>query len=139
MSSFKADSTLSFTKTFSIKSKIILYVKSGSPFNKNPLIVAASPVIWSVKKAASLFGIGLALYRDEEEQNYFNAISFEDPWTDELKTEYAEQIKYLEDYKANNGVSEEELNVLISQLTGQPIATPDTINYIIEYLTAAQQ
>ena len=93
----------------------------------------------ALKKAASLFGIGLALYRDEEEQNYFNAISFEDPWTDELKTEYAEQIKYLEDYKANNGVSEEELNVFISQLTGQPIATPDTINYVVEYLTAAQQ
>lgn len=93
----------------------------------------------ALKKAASLFGIGLELYRDEEEQSYFNSISFEDPWTDELKAEYATQLAYLEEYKTNNNVSEEELNAFVSQLTGQPMATPETINYIVEYLQAALQ
>lgn len=93
----------------------------------------------ALKKAASLFGVGLALYRDEEEQAYFNSISFEDPWTDELKAQYADKLKVIEDYKENNGVSDVELNNYIEQVTGYPIVIPDTIDYIIECLTAATQ
>lgn len=93
----------------------------------------------ALKKAASLFGIGLALYRDEEEQNYFNAISFEDPWTDELREEFKTELDYLEAYRTNNNISEEDMNVFIQQLTAQPIATPETIKYIVEYLENALQ
>lgn len=92
----------------------------------------------ALKKAASLFGIGLALYRDEEEQAYFNSISFEDPWTDELKVQYADKLQVIEDYKASKSVSDAEMNTYIEQITGYPIVIPETIDYIIECLTAAQ-
>lgn len=92
----------------------------------------------ALKKAASLFGIGLELYRDEEEQAYFNSISFEDPWTPELKEKYADKLKVIEDYKTSTGVSDTELNAYIEQVTGYPIVIPETLDYIIECLTAAQ-
>lgn len=92
----------------------------------------------ALKKAASLFGIGLELYRDEEQQAYFNSINFEDPWTEELKQQYKEQLQYIEDYKASTGVSDADLNVYIEQVTGYPIAIPETIDYIVEQLSAAQ-
>lgn len=92
----------------------------------------------ALKKAASLFGIGLELYRDEEEKAYFNSISFEDPWTDDLRSQYAEQFEYIESYKAATGVSEADLNVYIEQVTGYPIVIPETIDYIVEQLKTAQ-
>lgn len=42
----------------------------------------------ALKKAASLFGIGAQLYRDEDEQAFFEAINYEDPWTDDLLAEF---------------------------------------------------
>lgn len=92
----------------------------------------------ALKKAASLFGIGLELYRDEEEKAYFSTISFEDPWTDDLRAKYAEQLQYIEDYKTSTGVSDADLNVYIEQVTGYPMVIPDTIDYIVEQLVAAQ-
>lgn len=92
----------------------------------------------ALKKAASLFGIGLELYRDEEEKAYFNSISFEDPWTDDLRAQYAEQFAYIESYKTATGVSDADLNVYIEQVTGYPIVIPETIDYIVEQLKAAQ-
>lgn len=92
----------------------------------------------ALKKAASLFGIGLELYRDEEEKAYFSSITFEDPWTDDLKAKYAEQLQYIEDYKASTGVSDADLNVYIEQVTGYPMVIPETIDYIVEQLVAAQ-
>lgn len=92
----------------------------------------------ALKKAASLFGIGLALYRDEEEQFYFNSLSFEDPWTDALKAQYATQLQFIEEYKKNYKVSDKELNDYIKQITRYPIAVPETIDYIVECLSAVQ-
>ena len=49
----------------------------------------------ALKKAASLFGIGLELYRNDNEKAYFYEINYEDPWTDELIAEKQEQRDYL--------------------------------------------
>src|SRR5574344_381771 len=35
----------------------------------------------AIKKAASLMGIGAQLYRDSDTQAYFEALSYQDPWT----------------------------------------------------------
>lgn len=90
----------------------------------------------ALKKAASLFGIGLALYRKEEEQQYFNAMNFEDPWTDELRAKYANELKEIEEYKTANKVSDEALNEYIEQITGYPIVIPRTIDFVLECLRA---
>ena len=65
----------------------------------------------ALKKAATLFGIALELYRDPSEANYFFA-SNEDLftiWTDELKEQYKEEFEYLDKICELNGYSLDDL------------------------------
>ena len=70
----------------------------------------------ALKKAATLFGIALELYRDPSEANYFFA-SNEDLftiWTDELKEKYKEEFEYLDKICELNGYSLDDLAYWIS-------------------------
>ena len=59
----------------------------------------------ALKKAATLFGVALELYRDPEEEQHFQEINEEvfNVWTDELKEQYAEQFKYIDSICTLNG------------------------------------
>lgn len=88
----------------------------------------------ALKKAASLFGIGLDLYRDENEQAYFDEISYEDPWTDEAKAKYANELDLLYNYQTNSGYNDEDFAELIMSVLGTYVVSPDNIEYLINTL-----
>lgn len=49
----------------------------------------------ALKKAASLFGIGAQLYRDDKEQSYFESRIGESYWDDEMKSRYEDEWSYI--------------------------------------------
>lgn len=92
----------------------------------------------ALKKAASLLGIGLELYRNEEQMEYFNDLNYEDPWTDEAKEQKAEQLAYIKNYMQECEVSQEQLLDYLYQITdGDTNLTPDNIDLLIESLQSA--
>lgn len=70
----------------------------------------------ALKKAASLFGIGLELYRGEEEQAYFNQISMPIVWTEEKIAE-SQDWAILEGIAKENGWSLDDLDYYVAELT----------------------
>jgi hypothetical protein len=95
----------------------------------------------ALKKAASLFGIGLELYRGEEEQEYFEAMNYEDPWTDEMKTLYATEREYINDLIENQGLEVADLDDMMLEFSEGAIAlleyvTPDIISSFVEFIKA---
>lgn len=53
----------------------------------------------ALKKAASLFGIAAQLYRDENEQFFYESINYVDPWADEeVYAAHAEEREYIKNY-----------------------------------------
>lgn len=94
----------------------------------------------ALKKAASLFGIGLELYRNESEQAYFDIINYEDPWTDEAKETFKDQLAFIEDYKTTNGVDDDAWAEFVGQVTGDSyLVTPDNIIGIVQYIAEAME
>lgn len=92
----------------------------------------------ALKKAASLFGVGLQLYRKEEEQYYFDVINYEDPWTDEMKETYANELQYIDDYKQKYKVTDEAFDTFVGQVTqNTTMITPDNIEYIVNYIRSS--
>ena len=97
----------------------------------------------ALKKAATLFGIALELYREPVEENYFQEIT-EDLfviWTDELKEEYKEQFEYINAICDLNGYSLEDLAYWIVQASDGEAQTiermkPIYMNTFIEVLKA---
>lgn len=74
-------------------SKVII----GGASEQDSIFKAASTD--ALKKAASMLGIGLQLYRDENELSYFKDIDYTDPWTDKLREEYATEWNFIETFK----------------------------------------
>ena len=88
----------------------------------------------AIKKAASYFGIGLELYRDEDEQIYFESMDYEDPWTPEETSIHAEELKELNDYVTKYELDQEWLSQASEALTGNPAITPSNIADVIKYI-----
>lgn len=63
----------------------------------------------ALKKAASLLGIGASLYRDEEEQAYWDELNYVDPWTDEEMEKHKDDFEYLKKLK-EAGYTDKELD-----------------------------
>lgn len=92
----------------------------------------------ALKKAASLFGIGLSLYRNENEQAYFDTINYEDPWADVNIDDYKEFFDYIEEYKATYGVDDNAFAEFVGQVTQTTYElTPDNIETIVNYIKEA--
>lgn len=95
----------------------------------------------ALKKAATLFGIALELYRDPSEANYFFT-SNEDLftiWTDELKEQYANEFGYLNALCDLNGYSLDDLAYWITIVTNGKASSinnmaPDYMETLIETL-----
>lgn len=92
----------------------------------------------ALKKAASLFGIGLELYRDEGEQEYFEELNYVDPWNDETNAEFEEELNYIRNYMEEYKVDEANVSEIIAYITeGKsnrllPENIVQTVNYIKE-------
>ena len=96
----------------------------------------------ALKKAATLFGIALELYRkDPAEQEYFEEVNEElfSPWTDELVEQYKEQFDYIHQILELNGYTVENLNYWVVQATDEQYTSlvsmdPSYMNNFIDVL-----
>lgn len=92
----------------------------------------------ALKKAASLLGIGLELYRNENEQYYFDELNYEDPWTDEIMEQYKKELEFLSNYRKEYEVTDEELSQLVLDVTGTTYdIIPDNIVEVVDYIKSA--
>lgn len=93
----------------------------------------------AIKKAATMFGIGLELYRDENEAYFFNEMNYEDPWTEEVLEEHKEDFVYLTDFKKTYGLTDEDMSGYINTFSAGTLPTidylmPDNISPFVKYL-----
>lgn len=93
----------------------------------------------ALKKAASLLGIGLQLYRNEEEQAYFyNELNYEDPWTDEALAQYADEREYVKNFMAANKLDEEAMVAILQEYDPEfeslGYVLPDNIVDVVAFL-----
>lgn len=101
----------------------------------------------ALKKAASLLGIGAQLYRDEDEQEYFENLCYEDPWTDEILNEHQHEFDYIKKLITDNTVSRKELSEIVSEWSSDtytdvndllPKELTDFVNYLKEQLEVSE-
>ena len=93
----------------------------------------------AMKKAASLFGIGLELARNEDEQGLFLSLNEDNPWTDEMLEKYRTERNYIKTYMKECNIEVDALNEIISdfsegEYTEIENITPDNISEFVEYL-----
>lgn len=75
-------------------SKVII----GGASEQDSIFKAASTD--ALKKAATMLGVGLELYRDENEAAYFEAIEQIDPWDEEERAKHKAELDFIEQFKA---------------------------------------
>lgn len=97
----------------------------------------------ALKKAATLFGIALELYRDGTEEEYFNTMNEElfVVWTDELMEQYKEEFDYINALLNVNGYSMEQLEYWVDLATNGKYSSLNSMpeeymNKLIEVLKA---
>lgn len=95
----------------------------------------------ALKKAASTFGIGLDLYRSEDEQEYFDYLNYVDPWTEEMITKYKDQRdfigKIIEEYELDEeGQAEIMATFSNGVLTSFDDIVPENIEAFVAYINA---
>jgi hypothetical protein len=93
----------------------------------------------ALKKAATMFGIGLELYRDENEAYFFNLMNYEDPWTEEALDEHKEDFAYLDEFKKKYGLVEADMDNYINTFSNGALPTtnylmPENISEFVNYL-----
>ena len=98
----------------------------------------------ALKKAASLFGIGAQLYRDEDEQAFFEAINYEDPWTDDLLVKFKPERNYIKKVMEDNKATAEDIGEIIAEwskgaLTSIQDLTPDNMADFVAFLRSTQE
>ena len=83
----------------------------------------------ALKKAATLFGIALELYRDTSEENYFQSSNEElfAVWTNDLKEQYKAEFEYLNEICDLNGYSLDDLAYWIVQASDGKANTIDNM------------
>lgn len=87
----------------------------------------------AIKKAASMIGIGLQLWRDDSEQDFFEDINYEDPWTEEEKNKHKKDFEYIDSL----GFEEKELSEILDDMFGITdlnLLLPDEITQLVDRL-----
>lgn len=95
----------------------------------------------ALKKAASLLGIGAELYRDEDEQSYFDILTYEDPWTEEAMETYKEDRDYISSVMEKYELSVEDMDAYVYEFSEETIAelsqiVPENITGFANFLKA---
>jgi recombination DNA repair RAD52 pathway protein len=109
----------------------------GSQSDQESIFKAAATD--ALKKSASLLGIGLELYRDEEEQAYFLELNFEDPWSEKMLNEFKNERDYIKEFMSSNSLEIKDINKLVSDFSDNNLSeiediVPDNIQEFVEYL-----
>lgn len=91
----------------------------------------------ALKKAASLFGIGAQLYRDDKEQSYFESRIGESYWDDEMKSYYRTEWSYIDEL-TSKGYDVDDIVATWSDSTFKSVRslTPDAL---VEFVTYARE
>lgn len=98
----------------------------------------------ALKKAASLIGVGAQLYRDEDEQEYFESLSYVDPWTDEALATHQHEFDYLKSLMSEeSGYTREDINEIL-QMWNKDVEdindlTPDELTAFVEYIKSVDK
>lgn len=95
----------------------------------------------ALKKAATLFGIGLELYRDQNEQAFFNELCYENPWTEEVMAKNKENFEYINWFKSSYKLQDNDLDSYMyayshGQYPSYAYLSPENISGFVEYLKA---
>ena len=109
--------------------------KVGTQDHQNLYKVASTDAL---KKAASLFGIAADLYLTEEEQEFLDVVE-QNLWDTETLEKYKKEWSYIEEFQEKFGLSEGELNELVSEYSGGNIKSimlikPENITSFVEYI-----
>lgn len=103
-------------------SKVVL----GKAEDQQHIFKAASTD--ALKKAASLIGIATDLYRDEDEQGYYDYVSYINNLSGKEREEYDESMRFLNDVMKNNGVSKEELDSFLYDTSNGKYSDIDVVD-----------
>lgn len=92
----------------------------------------------ALKKAASLFGIGAQLYRNEDEQAFFDYVNYEDPWTEEALVKFEPERTFIQQVMKSTSSTQEDMNAAIRQwnpeLTSIEDLVPQNIQGFVTWL-----
>lgn len=93
----------------------------------------------ALKKAASMLGIGAQLYRNEEEQLYFDAINYDGYWTDDKIQQCKEAYDFIMNFVRTYSLTEQDMidyvNGFDSSLTnGIESLTVENIVNFVDYI-----
>jgi len=72
----------------------------------------------ALKKAASLLGIGLQLFRDEEEQFYYESKTSSDNWNEETLEEFKDELQWIKDFQAKTNFGDTEMAYFYETFSG---------------------
>ena len=91
----------------------------------------------ALKKAATMFGIGLELYRDENEEYFFQQLIYENPWTQEELEKHKESLDYINELSQSMSLDtvNKYLNAFSSGVYSSiDYLTPDIIDNFVDFL-----
>lgn len=91
----------------------------------------------ALKKAATMFGIGLELYRNENEEYFFQQLIYENPWTQEELEKHKESLDYINELSQSMSLDtvNEYLNAFSSGVYSSiDYLTPDIIDNFVDFL-----
>lgn len=97
----------------------------------------------AIKKAASMLGLGLELYMSSEEYDYFNELTYINPWTDEIVEKFRAELEYIESIKemedGESILAECIYNYSEEISAEEDFITPDNIADFVNYLKKLQE
>lgn len=93
----------------------------------------------ALKKAATMFGIALELYRDDKESYFYEELHYEDPWNEEELEKHKENLEYLSDFRKRYNLDDTGMNAYINAYSAGSLPTidyvmPDNIEGFVNYL-----
>lgn len=93
----------------------------------------------ALKKASTMFGIGLELYRDNNEQYFFEDLFYENPWTDIEIENHKPDFELIKNFKEIYHLDNDGLNQYINQYSSGTMPTaeyllPSNITDFVDYL-----
>lgn len=96
----------------------------------------------ALKKAASLFGIGAQLYRDDKEQAYFESKIGESYWDNETRSQYEAEWKYIAGLE-EKGFSKADIDEFVATWSDSAFKsvrslTPDALVDFVTYARAQE-
>lgn len=79
----------------------------------------------ALKKAATMFGIALELYRDDNEQYFHDDINYENPWTESALEEHKDNFDFIKNFKSSYQLNDKDMNDYINEYSQGTMPTTD--------------